>query len=377
VAAAGAKDRAERLVAPAASDRAPAAATGGSAARGWLWGTVTLTAGAFIAAVALAPPGSAAPDRGLGWVLFVGSSVHVASTGWLYTLRDVRSYAARRPARLVWVPAVLIAASAVAAALLAPAVVAWLLLPFFAWQFFHFQKQNLGLAALAASSAGLPPLKTAERRALTAAGGSGICGLMAHPALLQLSVDTRLQALFGLSALAFGAAAIVGLALLARRPAPDRPAGFCSVYLMALLFSLPVFVFASPYAAVGGMTIAHGLQYLVLVGLVAAGGGRGTGRALRLALLCNIALLGGAFLAADSHLHGAPPPGRLLFGMYLGAVMAHFVVDAGLWRLRDPVPRAWLARQVPYLVPARASRLPTRGRTPVAGAEHHTERSAI
>jgi hypothetical protein len=39
---------------------------------------------------------------------------------------------------------------------------------------------------------------------------------------------------------------MAGLALLVRCPPADRPAGFCVVYLMALLFCLPVFVFASP-----------------------------------------------------------------------------------------------------------------------------------
>ena len=56
---------------------------------------------------------------------------------------------------------------------------------------------------------------------------------------------------------------------------------------------------------------------------------------------------------AASHLHAAGPGGRLLSGAYLGAVMAHFVIDAGLWRLRDPFPRQFLASHVPYLVPAR------------------------
>jgi hypothetical protein len=32
-------------------------------------------------------------------------------------------------------------------------------------------------------------------------------------------------------------------------------------------------------------------------------------------------------------------------------VMAHFVVDAGLWRLSEPFPRSFLAGRVPYLVP--------------------------
>lgn len=317
-------------------------------ARAWLWLTVVLTGGAFGVAVALAPPASAAPGRGLAWVLFAGSSVHVASTGWLYTLGDVRSYAASKSLRFWWVPAALVLSGALAAALLSPASFTWLLLPFFGWQFFHFAKQNLGLVALAASCAGVPSPRAAERRTLLAAGLAGIGGLVAHPALLQLRVDTRLAALFPVAALVFAAAAVAGVALLVRRPAAHRPAGFSVMYLMALLFSLPVFVFGSPYAAVSGMTVAHGMQYLLLVGLVAAGSGA---RLVRLAALCNVALLGGVALEQASHLHGAAPAERWLFGAYLGAVMAHFVIDAGLWRLRDPVPRAFLARRVPYLVP--------------------------
>jgi len=123
------------------------------AGRAWLWVTIALTAGAFAVAVTLAPPAAAAP-----------------------------------------------------AALLRPSVVTWLLLPFFGWQFLHFQKQNLGVVALAASSGGTAPLRRGERRALGASGGTGTCALLAHPALLQLSVDPRLELLFPLSGAAFGLA---------------------------------------------------------------------------------------------------------------------------------------------------------------------------
>jgi hypothetical protein len=30
--------------------------------------------------------------------------------------------------------------------------------------------------------------------------------------------------------------------------------------------------------------------------------------------------------------------------------MTHFVVDAGLWRLRDEFPRRWLTERVPQLL---------------------------
>ena len=37
------------------------------------------------------------------------------------------------------------------------------------------------------------------------------------------------------------------------------------VYVVSVVFFAPVWVFASPYAAVAGLTIAHGLQYLLLM----------------------------------------------------------------------------------------------------------------
>jgi hypothetical protein len=121
-----------------------------------------------------------------------------------------------------------------------------------------------------------------------------------------------------------------------------------------LLFFLPVFVFANPYAAVAGLVVAHGGQYLVILGLVAAGEREGASRAVSLGLFVNIALLGGLALNAASHLHGAAAFGRVLFGGYLGLTMTHFVVDAGLWRLRDEFPREFLRSSVPYLLDPRA-----------------------
>ena len=335
---------------------------------GWPWATAGVTVGAFAAAITMAPPGTAPPAVGLAWLLFAGSSAHVAATGWLYTLPDVRAYARQHPARMVRVPVALVAGSAVAAAFISPALIAWCLLPYYAWQFFHFQKQNVGMAALAASAHGVPSPRPAERRAVMIAGYAGIAALVAHPGLLQIGIGRDpLGPLYPAAVAVFAASVVAGIAALARRRAGDRAGSFCLVYLISLGFWIPPFVFSSPYAAVGGMTIAHGLQYLLLVGMVAAGNGQGHGRAVRLAVLSNIALAGGVALSAASHLHGAAPAGRLLFGAYLGAVMAHFVVDAGLWRLRDPFPRAFLASRAPSLVPcvARSDRRLTMDRQPI------------
>jgi hypothetical protein len=316
----------------------------------WIWATILLTIGSFGAAIVLAPSDSASPVRGLTWLLFLGSSVHVASTVWLYTRSEVRSHAAQHQRRYIWIPLWLVVGSAIAAAMLSPDTVAWLLLPYFAWQFFHFQKQNLGIVALAASAYGSKSLTALERKALVSAGVAGIAGLVAHPGLLQLGALYRVGWLSQAAFLVFVLSVTVGVVAFARRPSLDRPTALTTIYLVSLLFSLPIFVFASPYAAVGGMTIAHGFQYLLLMGLVAGGASPRSARRVRISLLCTVAVIGGVALGVMSHLHSSSPPLRLLFGTYLGVVMAHFVIDAGFWRMRDPFSRQFLAHHLPYLV---------------------------
>ena len=299
----------------------------------------------------MAPTGAAAPATALAWFLFVGSSVHVASTAWLFTLPSVRRYARGRPARYLGAPAVLLACGCAAAVVLTPDVMAFLLLPFFAWQFHHFQKQNLGLVALSASSAGVAGLTRGERRSITAAGAFGIGGLLAHPALLQLDIRSVLGPAFAAAGVGYGVAVSFGALSWGRRDRHDRVTQVGALYALALLFPLPIFVFASPWAAVGGMTIAHGLQYLLLTGLVALGAPGRDRTPARAAWLCTVAVAGGLLLGVPSHLHGAGTVLRGLFGVYLGLVMTHFVVDADLWRQRDPFPRQLLASRVPWLRP--------------------------
>lgn len=342
---------------PAVASPRPARTSG---ARVWVAATVAVSVSAAVAAILLAPPASARPSEALAFLLFVGSSVHVASTGWFYTVPEVRAHMRGHKARYVWWPLALIAGAGAIAALVPRSVLDWLLLPYFSWQFFHYQKQNLGIAALAATARRITPLRRVERRALTGAGVAGIAGLLARPSLLQVPVRAILAPVFPLAAIAFVAFVALGAGCLVRRSPAQRPAGFCACYILSIVFSLPVFVFNSPYAAVAGLTIAHGLQYLLLMTLLAAGSDfrrpwrrtAGLTTLGSIALLCNIALLGGAALSMASDQAPAAPAVRVLFGAFLGAVMAHFVVDGGLWRMREEFPRSFIGSRLPYLVPS-------------------------
>jgi hypothetical protein len=304
----------------------------------------------FVIAVRLAPAAGAKPVPALSWLLFLGSSVHVASTGWFYTVPEVRTHMAAHRRRYVWTPVAMVAGLAAATPLLTAGAFIAVLLAFFAWQFCHFQKQNLGIAALAARASGAGALTPLERRTLVAAGSGGVVGLLARPGLLQLSTHYHSDLLFSLGVIVFAAACLVGCAALLSRPARSRPIPFAVLYLSGLLFFLPVFVFSSPYAAVAGLTIAHGLQYLLLISLLAAAPGPDRSGAVSLLLLINVALILGLALNRASHLHDATGIGRAVFGAYLGLSIAHFVIDAGLWRLRDEFPRTFLTQRLPYLL---------------------------
>src|SRR4051812_17714150 len=79
----------------------------------WLGATVCVTVLPLALVVVAAPPAGARPSSALVWLLFVASSVHVGSTAWFYSVREVRAHMARHPARYVYAPLGLIAVSAV------------------------------------------------------------------------------------------------------------------------------------------------------------------------------------------------------------------------------------------------------------------------
>jgi hypothetical protein len=325
-------------------------APGSVARRSWTGATLAGTILPIALVPFAAPAAGSSPTTGLTWALFVGSSVHVASTAWFYSVREVRAHMRTKPGRFFVAPLALAAGGAALLPFVDDRQLAWLLLAFFAWQFFHFQKQNLGITALAARAHRAPSLSRPERMALTATGVAGILGLLGRPSLLQVA-DAPVHAVIADAGLVlFAAAAAGGLALLARRGAGARPGAFTANYVIALVFFAPVWLFGSPYAAVAGLTIAHGLQYLLLVGMLAGRPPERRRARVSIVVLVDVAVLLGLALDAMSHLHGEPGLGRALFGVYLGLTAAHFVVDAGLWRLRDAFPRAFLTERLPFLL---------------------------
>jgi hypothetical protein len=211
-----------------------------------------------------------------------------------------------------------------------------MLLGFFAWQFSHFQRQNLGLVTLIATKWAAEPLTDPERRLIAIAAWCGIGGLIARPSLLGLPAVVApplvTGPVFHLAMVAYTACTIAAVIVAIRRR-PTVPVA--AAYLISVLFVAPVFLFQSAQAAVAGMVVAHGLQYLWMV--------RGRSRQARIAesrtgwqntlAVIAVAVVGGSLLEAISEVHSAQGSVlRILYGAYFGIVMAHFVLDGALWR---------------------------------------------
>jgi len=278
-------------------------------------------------------------------VMFVGSGGHVAASFFFYTDREIREkLLVPQRGRFFLVPVAFVFGSALFFGIADPVAAAWGATGYWIWQTHHYARQNHGILAFA-SRANAVPVTTLERTALTLCGVAGVIGMTTF--VTPIAESGLLAWGWYLHTVALGvfAAAWVcyGLSLLQRAPATDTRSG---VMLVGMLFFGPLFVFTDPLSAVFTYAIAHGLQYLVFMGFVVSGRRVAAG----FGALAAFVILGGGLLFFLQSREGALGiSAEPLFGAYLGIVMWHFLLDAGVWRLSDPFQRGYMARHFDFL----------------------------
>ncbi|HET6195985.1 MAG TPA: hypothetical protein VFE12_09530, partial [Acetobacteraceae bacterium] len=118
-------------------------------------------------------------DSVLGTVVvlsFVANNFHVAATSWFLTDAPMLGHFRRHPRRYFVVPALLIVGCALLFQFGGKPLRGWTLAVFFAWQIWHYQKQNVGVLSFIAAGTGSGRLSVWERRTLAAAAVAGILG---------------------------------------------------------------------------------------------------------------------------------------------------------------------------------------------------------
>jgi hypothetical protein len=92
------------------------------------------------------------------------------------------------------------------------------------------------------------------------------------------------------------------------------------------------------------------MQYLMVVTLVVVPRQWSLRTAVRAGFVVNAVLIAALLIHASAHVPAGSLASRLVFGVYLGVATAHFVVDASIWKLRDPATRAVLTERLPGLL---------------------------
>jgi hypothetical protein len=280
-------------------------------------------------------------------LIFFGGTGHVALTAYFYTDRDLHPLFREHKGRYLVAPVLLTLGTGIAYAALSPTVAAHILLAYFAWQTYHYMRQNYGILAFVGLATESGPPLFLERVILNVGVFSGILGLVR---LMGLEVSTVLDGYEGLLyetgcyAYLF-VPALVALALLSSKRLRQSQTRVAFLILFAL-FYLPTYLFEDLGSAVSSYAFAHGFQYFVFMYYVGRkdGGERTTRRMLTLlAFCCSFGYL--LLLMSRKEVVG-----NLLFGSYLGLVMAHFVVDAGVWRMREAFQRSYLSRPFGFVL---------------------------
>lgn len=245
---------------------------------------------------------------------------HVAATAGLYGDRAMRPMLAGPRYRTV--PVLLIAGSA---ALAAVGGVKLLITINALWTLHHFAKQNLGVVSFAARAAGRPGPTKLDRHVVVA---TGVAAMFGYTAVLfpKIGVTMTVRPLQTV-----GLLLLAGCAVLVWR-SPAR-----TFMLSTVVFFLPLFLGLNLFSATVAYTAAHSAQYLLMM--------ERTCRVdVRASLVGLIALVGGGWLLTVGNRSSG-----WFYGAVLGATFAHFVIDAGVWRMTTPEKRAYMRERFTFL----------------------------
>ena len=278
---------------------------------------------------------------------FIGANFHVASTGWFYADPVMRSHFRANPLRYLIVPGLLVTGSAAAFCFLDPSLSLYLLIPFFCWQLWHYQKQNSGLLSFIAAGTDGVPLSRWERRTLALSAFTGMMGFFHLFQIGLPNLSSEFTSLHRIGAVICWLLPIAFCVSVIKTPALRTNRLRLVFFLFGTLFFLPTFIFSDAVSATFGYALSHGLQYLVFMGFVSVGK---KAPIASLIVLLAMATLGGLLLnmaLVPDWLES--PSGRATFGVFLGVVMAHFVVDAGVWRLRETFQRRYMREKFYFI----------------------------
>lgn len=294
--------------------------------------------------------------------LFLGTA-HVPATFFFYTDRNFSHIIRQHKARYIYFPLLLTVSAGLLVAFSSQTVQVYLFLIFWGWQAFHYGRQNLGIYAFTSIAQTASAPQRLEKAAIDL---TTLCGILGTFRILGMGVAPEylrgtLDSLYLFGKFGYFSAILFSLYVYAKNFRQTTP--LKSVFFWTLvLFFLPIYLSNDINVTFLSYAIAHGLQYIIFMSIVSMSVEEGErARALRyqntLKLMGLMILLGLLFYNADA-LRGYEfvksnallvSVFNFLFGAVLGATMAHFVIDAGAWRLSKLPQREYMTKRFSFI----------------------------
>lgn len=292
---------------------------------------------------------------------------HVFTT--LYLLVDYRDLVGvpRPMLTLLAIPILLMATTAIVLITCPVWLVTGFMLFYTFFGMWHFGRQNFGVVAFATRISQGRPMDRFERHALNA---GNIAGLLAGyhifaPVMFLLKPETWPQDLTPIdpvfSLLWYGGIAIYAMlipAMIWRIVTQWRKYDLMSLLILlgCVFFFLPTYLSSNPLLALVSWAVAHGLQYVLILGFHAVG--RASARPGRIGLwpllLFTACVVGGVLIWRTSgrlQLDGDDLEIRLAVSAVVALTLAHYWVERYLWKFSSPERRAWLEQSFRFLSP--------------------------
>lgn len=290
--------------------------------------------------------------------LFLGTA-HVPATLFFYLDKNFSDIRKKHAVRYIYVPIALIVVTGVLFAFANTITQAFVLLFYWAWQAFHYGRQNVGIYAFASiAETGRSPRKE-EKLAiefgtiLAILGTFKILGTAVAPQYLHRAFDLFYQ----VGLLAFFVVPVFSLVIYLKFFKHTTFIKTC-LFFTSVFFFLPVFISTDNNIGFLSYAMAHGLQYIIFMTIISATTGDSTYSYKSLAQLAVLLLVVGfAFWRVEDLremeiVKSTWAYGRVadcLFGAVLGATMAHFVVDADAWRLSLKSRREYIKKRFSFV----------------------------
>jgi hypothetical protein len=295
-------------------------------------------------------------------LLFLGTA-HVPATLFFYIDKDFSEIIRKHKPRYIYFPILLTITTGLLFAFASTLVQAYILLAYWSWQAFHYGRQNLGIYSFVSiAQRGAAPSKY-EKLVIDLGTWCGITGTFkilgsgVAPGYLHKLFDT----LYWAGTVAFVAVLVASLVVYAQNLKRTTPL-LTIFYFTLVCFFLPVFLSTNVNIAFFSYAIAHGVQYILFMSIVslnfdpdAPAKRIQVGNAVKLLLLTLV--VGFVFYRAGDlktlELFTAHATLMrivdFIIGAILGATMAHFVVDAGAWRLSQSLQRRYIGKRFAFV----------------------------